>query len=240
MPNPSPSTGSPLTAALVDFHKKVGTIHETSKAQYGTYADLATVLGEILPKLAECGIRLSQTFRPWPSEDGLGTMLVTSLKHTSGEEERSELPLLTPSSSRGNALHDWGGAVTYQRRYAVLAMLGLAAGIPDDDGDAFDQPKAASTSKPARAAAKPAPASKPQTSSPAPAVPAVPAASPDALNAIKKAILALDPDQRSQLVDAFRLQYGLPAGVGIADHIKTQEHIDFLSQTISNVTGIDS
>ena len=123
--------------------------------------------------------------------------------------------------------------------YELWAREEIAA-AQADDGDAFDQPKAASTSKPARAAAKPAPASKPQTPSPAPAAPAVPAASPDALNAIKKAILALDPDQRSQLVDAFRLQYGLPAGVGIADHIKTQEHIDFLSQTISNVTGIDS
>jgi hypothetical protein len=240
MPNPSPSTGSPLTAALVEFHKKVGTIHETSKAQYGSYADLATVLGEILPKLAECDIRLSQTFRPWPSDDGLGTMLVTSLKHVSGEEERSELPLTIPTSNRGNPLHDFGGAVTYQRRYAVLAMLGLAAGIPDDDGDAFDQAKPASTNKPARAAAKPAPASKPQKPAPAPAAPAVPAASPDALNAIKKAILGLNPDQRSQLVEAFRLQYGTPEGVGIADHIKTQEHIDFLSQTIAHVTGTDS
>ena len=128
--------GSPLTAALVAFHQDVATIHETSTAQYGAYADLSTVLSAILPALSKHGIRLSQSFQPW-GDDGSAMLLVTSLKHVSGEEEVSRLPLVRANSSRGNAVHDWGGAVTYQRRYAVLAMLGLAAGIKDDDGDAF-------------------------------------------------------------------------------------------------------
>jgi hypothetical protein len=122
--------------------------------------------------------------------------------------------------------------------YELWAREEIAAAQADDSLPS--QPEPASTNKPARAAAKPAPASKPQKPAPAPAAPAVPAASPDALNAIKKAILGLNPDQRSQLVEAFRLQYGTPEGVGIADHIKTQEHIDFLSQTIAHVTGTDS
>lgn len=227
MPSP-PATGSQLTAALVDFHKSVSTIHETSKAQYGSYADLSTVLAEVLPKLANCGIRLSQTFKPWPTDDGTGMLLCTSIKHTSGEEERSELPLITPSSSRGNALHDWGGAVTYQRRYAILAILGLAAGIPDDDGDAFDQPKGASTSKPARPAAKPATAIQQK---PAPA--AAPSATADDLKAIKQAIGGLAPEQRAIVVDQFRQRFGTPANVGIADQIKTQEHIAFLTDAVT-------
>lgn len=230
--SPTPQ-GSQLTAALVEFHKSVRTIHETSKAQYGSYADLSTVLAEVLPKLADCGIRISQTFKPWPSDNGTGMILCTSIKHISGEEERSELPLITPSSSRGNALHDWGGAVTYQRRYAILAILGLAAGIPDDDGDAFDQPKAASTNKTSRSAAKPAPATQPRPAAPA----GPPAATAEDLKAIKQAITALAPDQRSAVVDQFRARFGTPPNVGIADHIKTQEHISFLTDAVSSLTG---
>lgn len=219
---------SPLTAALVAFHQSVSTIHETSKAQYGTYADLATVLAEILPKLAANGIRLSQYFKPW-GEDGQGTILVTSLKHVSGEEEISELPLIRANSSRGNPLHDWGGAVTYQRRYAILSILGLAAGIPDDDGDSFDQAKSPSTTK--KAAAVPSANGK---AAPAPAPsPAVEMASTDQLDGIRRAMVALKPDTRSAVVDAFRKRFGTPEGQGIADYIKTTEHIDFLTKTMN-------
>lgn len=226
MPTASPPA-SPLTAALVAFHQSVGTIHENSKAQYGSYADLATVLAEILPKLAAQGIRLSQTFHTW-GEDGQGMILRTSLKHVSGEEEVSDLPLLRASSSRGNPLHDWGGAVTYQRRYAILSILGLAAGIPDDDGDAFD----ASPKQPTKAASKPAAKAAPaKAAEPAPA--ASPLASTDELKGIKAAISGLSPEQRSSVVAAFKTQFSTPADHGIADYIKTQEHIEFLLATMN-------
>ena len=32
-------------------------------------------------------------------------------------------------------MHKEGGAITYCRRYSLLAILGLNAGIPDNDGD---------------------------------------------------------------------------------------------------------
>lgn len=234
MPSSTQQPDSPLTAALVEFHKKVRTIHESSKAQYGTYADLSTVLAEILPKLAEVGIRLSQTFKPW-GEDGNSMILVTSLKHVSGEEERSEMPLLSARSSKGNPLHDWGGAVTYQRRYAVLSILGLAAGIPDDDGDAFDGASGPSTNKPVKPAIKAASASNGKASAP----PHSPVASSDDLDAVKRAIVALPPDERGRLVNAFRSQFGTPDGVGIADYIKTKEHVDFLRTSLSHAAGVN-
>lgn len=210
-----------LTSALVEFHKRVRTIHESSKAQYGTYADLSTVLAEVLPKLADVGIRLSQTFRPW-GDDGTGMLLVTSIKHVSGEEERSELPLLSARSSKGNPLHDWGGAVTYQRRYAILSILGLAAGIPDDDGDSFDHCSAASPSK-AKTLTK-----APSNGNGQPKLEA------DALDGIKRAIVKLPPDQRSALVNAFRTQFDTPPDQGIADYIKTNEHVQFLTLQLTH------
>lgn len=118
--------------------------------------------------------------------------------------------------------------------YELWAREEIAAAQADDEPTSA--PKPASTNKPPRSAAKPAAPSKPQP----PAAPAIPAAAPDDLAAIKKAILGLNADQRSALVTAFRQQFGTPDGVGIADHIRTQEHIDFLTETIAHVASTDS
>jgi len=242
MPSPASAAqppGSPLTAALVAFHQDVATIHESSQAQYGKYADLSTVLSAILPALSKNGIRLSQSFQPW-GDDGAGTMLVTSLKHVSGEEEVSRLPLVQASSSRGNALHDWGGAVTYQRRYAILSMLGLAAGIKDDDGDGFGATTSTSSGASSASTMKKAAPAKASNGHAKPAPPAQPAGL-DAveLDRIKKAIVGLSPDDRSALVSAFRRQFNTPEGQGIADYIKTAEHADFLTLHLSHAAGVN-
>jgi hypothetical protein len=129
-----------LVSAMCEFHAKVETIHKLSKAQYGQYADLQTVLGAVTPALSECGLTITQTFG---ISEGL-TLLITTLRHTSGELVTSETPLIAEGGR--NALHSWGGAVTYQRRYAVLAILNLAAGIEDDDGDSAPSIKLHKTS----------------------------------------------------------------------------------------------
>ena len=109
------------------FQQKVAPIQKASKAQYGLYADLQTVLSAVSPVLAECGLAVTQTF----TTDVNGhTLLRTTLHHTSGESEISVVPLVVTEGR--NALHTWGGAVTYQRRYALLAILNLAA--EDNDG----------------------------------------------------------------------------------------------------------
>ena len=129
-----------LISALCDFHSKVETIHKLSKAQYGLYSDLQTVLAAITPALSTCGLAITQTFG---TSDGKST-LITTLHHVAGETMMSEVPLVVEGGR--NALHAWGGAVTYQRRYAVLAILNLAAGIEDDDGDSASTAKMHKTS----------------------------------------------------------------------------------------------
>lgn len=119
-----------LVAALCSFQQKVAPIHKDNQAQYGKYADLQTVLTAITPALSECGLAVTQTFT---TDTNGRTLLRTTLRHTSGESETSVVPLVVTEGR--NALHMWGGAVTYQRRYAILAILNLAAGIEDDDGD---------------------------------------------------------------------------------------------------------
>ena len=127
-----------ITAALAAFHKTVGTIEKTARAQYGNFADLSTVLSAITPALSQHGLALVQTFDVQEGED----ILCTRLLHTSGESLNGfcRLVRVEGSGGRQNPLHMWGGSVTYQRRYAALAMVGLAAGMEDDDGDIADPP----------------------------------------------------------------------------------------------------
>ena len=127
-----------ITAALAAFHQTVGTIEKSARAQYGNFADLSTVLSAITPALSQHGLALVQTFDIQEGED----ILVTRLYHTSGETIQSYCRLIRVEASGGrqNPLHLWGGSVTYQRRYAALALVGLAAGMEDDDGDIADPP----------------------------------------------------------------------------------------------------
>jgi len=96
------------------------------------------VLSAITPALSKHGLALVQTFDIQEGED----ILVSRLYHTSGETIQSFCRLIRVEASGGrqNMLHLWGSSVTFQRRYAALALVGLAAGMEDDDGDIADPP----------------------------------------------------------------------------------------------------
>ena len=130
-----------LTKAHGQFLKDVGTIHKEAKAQYGKFADLAGILSVVNPKLVKNGLSVHQTFRFTESNQHV---LITHLQHVSGESINSEI--LMPINQGRNPLHDWGGSVSYCRRYSLLAILGLQAGIEEDDGDHADDTN--SVSKP--------------------------------------------------------------------------------------------
>tara|TARA_R100000655_G_scaffold14716_8_gene33126 strand:+ start:412 stop:1038 length:627 start_codon:yes stop_codon:yes gene_type:complete len=150
-----------ICAALAAFHKSVGTIDKTARAQYGNFADLSTVLSAITPALSDNGLALVQSFELQDGDD----VLLSTLYHTSGEsiQSRARLVRVEGAGGRQNPLHLWGGSVTYQRRYAALALVGLAAGMEDDDGDIADPPKkqAAAKRKKAEKAEKVEPPAEP-------------------------------------------------------------------------------
>ena len=212
-----------LTEGLCGFYADVSTIHKDSKGNFGKYADLATVLSAVNPALAKNGLAVVQTFDTTEAGEQL---LVTTLLHKSGESISSRLPLVI--SKGRNPLHDWGGATTYQRRYALLALLNLAAGIEDDDGEgaAPAAPAAANAAPAAKPKPKPAP-----TPAKAPASKADPADTP--LNAEeRKLVLALlmdlSPDQLNPILEQFREQFGIPADIKTSTAITTAEHASFI------------
>ena len=227
-------TESPLTAALAKFHKAVGTIHKSSKAQYGAFASLADVLSAISAPLSDAGLAVTQTFIP---TEGC-TLLRTTLRHTSGETVDSDVPLITVNGR--NALHDWGGAVTYQRRFSLLAALNLAAGIEDDDGDSADKAPAAPAAKPhVKKPPTPAQASKPAATKQSPEPPAVepPLSSGDRdeILAILRETYRSNKTAFERFNSEYRAAFNVPETVKTSDHIQTKQHGDFAQQFFASL-----
>jgi hypothetical protein len=121
-----------IVTALVQFAQrdikitkdKTGKISINDSYQY---ASLDTVIAEIRKPLAECGLFVSQT----GMMDSDGTeLLATTIHHVSGEFIRGVQPLHIDKSKK-NTSQAHGAAMTYSRRYALAAALGLA--LEDDD-----------------------------------------------------------------------------------------------------------
>lgn len=211
-----------LAKALAGFHADVGPIHKQSDAQYGKYADLATVLSAIAPVLSKHGLCVTQTFMPF--EAGTSTTLLrTTLLHTSGETVSSDLPMPSTDGAR-NALHAFGAATTYLRRYALLALLNLAA--EDDDGASFaDDPKPV---------AKPGTGTHKRTSLAGNGA----RSSPNLLSDADRAALltrmgSLDADLKKALAADMRQQFNIPANAPtVADYIKTNADAAFVAEWI--------
>lgn len=99
------------------------------------YADLATVLKTVRPVLAKHGIALTQTTQILD-----GSLVLVTRLHWRDEELAGYYPINpTKADPQG-----YGSAMTYARRYALQAMVGVAAD-DDDDGNAAS----AAPSKPA-------------------------------------------------------------------------------------------
>jgi len=90
------------------------------------YADLASCWDACRAALSKNGLAVTQ----FPTTDPTGTYLVTSLLHSSGQWMRSSL-LVQPKDDTPQAM---GSALTYARRYALTAIVGVAQ--VDDDGNA--------------------------------------------------------------------------------------------------------
>lgn len=100
---------------------------ESSKGGYSyRYADLPDLIDATVPALLKHGLMLTQA----PDVDEQGFCLVSTLWHVTGQFLESRFPLKVYDRAQ-----EQGSAITYARRYAAQAMLGIAA-EEDDDGAA--------------------------------------------------------------------------------------------------------
>ena len=132
----SPTIGA-LAAALAKAQGTFTFAAKTAEAavSYGgkassvrKYADLAAVLDAVRAGLAANGLAIIQ--QPFARPEG-GVLLRTTLAHSSGEWIASEISL---PADRMGGIQGWGSALTYARRYALAAMVGIAQDA--DDGPA--------------------------------------------------------------------------------------------------------
>lgn len=124
---------APLAKALVAAQKATESIKKaaTNPAFKSKYADLAHVVEGVVPALNSAGVMVLQC----PGFDGEMASVATTFLHESGSSVTSTLHV-RPSKTDAQGL---GSAITYLRRYALLAMAG---GAPeDDDGNAASGPR---------------------------------------------------------------------------------------------------
>lgn len=128
-PDRSPTIGKlAMALAKAQATSGMGAAAKLSQGQVGqakvSYANLDSVIQACKP-LAANGLALTQ-LPSMPTPDTLA--LTTVLMHAeSGEYIQS-----TMSCACGNSPQEKGKAITYLRRYALMAMCGIAAAEPDE------------------------------------------------------------------------------------------------------------
>lgn len=127
---------SKLAAALV---KAQAAIRNPQKSQdnpffKSKYVDLAGVWDAIREPLTSNGIAVVQL----PKVDGDKVGIETCLIHESGEKICAFFPLSVGINAKAQEM---GSAMTYLRRYAISAMVGVAPEDEDDDGNAAQSSK---------------------------------------------------------------------------------------------------
>lgn len=116
-----------ICAALIKAQADMGAVLRNAENPHlrSKYADLTSVIDAVMPALNAAGIAVIQ---PALSVDG-ERFVDTVLLHTSGESLSCRVPLILQK----NDMQGYGSAVTYARRYGLMAMTGVAP--EDDDGE---------------------------------------------------------------------------------------------------------
>lgn len=132
-----------LAKALCEFQGALEGVSKDKEVEVRTesggtyrfwYADLASVWAAVRPLLKKCGLSVVQV----PSRPGGGAVdVVTQLAHTSGQWLRGRTSVPVLKDKRGVVSPQAvGSAITYAKRYALVAFLGIPT--EDDDGRKAD------------------------------------------------------------------------------------------------------
>lgn len=120
-----------LAAAFVAFQAELTPVKKSADNPFfkSKYADLGAVQRHVQPLLARHKLAVMQPTRKG-AEGKLE--LVTRLVHDSG----AYLEEVTEVTVAKSDVQAKGSGITYERRYAYMAMLGVVADDEDDDGNA--------------------------------------------------------------------------------------------------------
>ena len=231
------TTDSPktLAQALTAFQREHHAAGRDGKNPF--YKSNYTTLGQALLAVqpaTEYGLCHIQPLKYVLTPEGeVITIIVTKLMHVSGQEEISEYPVPKVTKNVTNEHQEVGKAITYARRYSLLAMYGLAG----EDDDAQSLTKAPPTKKGiSRTPTKPKQEPKPVESIEDKDY-GKPIAQP-ALEAVVQKIMNLSekyPKKKDEVLNKYKSQFGITSEkIGPAD-IRTAEQGQFLTLLINEI-----
>ena len=137
-----------LAGAFAKAQADLPAVPKRGKGQVGTakttYATLDDVIDTVRGPLSENGLSFTQMLDTAADGPALTTMLL----HSSGQWMASSTPIDAMDGNRGtNAMQAFGSTLTYLKRYALSAMLGVTTD-EDDDGSAARKPPQRPPAKP--------------------------------------------------------------------------------------------
>lgn len=117
-----------ISAALAAAQKEMGKALKSANNPHfrSKYADLGTVMDACLGALNNNEIAVIQPM----IENEFGRYVETVFLHSSGQQLECKIPLLVSKED----MQGLGSAMTYARRYGLMALAGIAP--EDDDGNA--------------------------------------------------------------------------------------------------------
>lgn len=120
-----------LASALLKAQQDIGTALKTASNPYfkSSYADLSAVIDAVKEPLNKHGIAFLQAVDK--GESGEMPVIDTILLHESGQYLSTRTPVFC---AKPNDPQAFGSGITYSKRYALQALLGLPT--EDDDGNA--------------------------------------------------------------------------------------------------------
>jgi hypothetical protein len=206
-------TSAKVMCALVAAQAQFETVKKDAQNPHlkNMYSTLSSVFTSIRPALREARLAIVQE----ASEESCKIRLITTIIHESGEwlSSSSLFPLVGIGGKELNP-QVAGSAITYAKRYALMAMLGLAHWADDDDGHASSSDR--------RQVAPQRPVLAPMASEQAELSPAAQgalaginrAADAAALGEVAKsfAALAISDGEKAFLRDAYRTRLGVIRG----------------------------
>ncbi len=125
----SSETIGKLAEALSKAQSTMSEAKEDAKNPFfkSNYADLTSVWRACRKSLTDNGLSISHTTMFMDQE----LVLVTTLLHSSGEWQRGYYPLMLAKRDAQSV----GSAITYAKRYALAAIVGVCVEGEDDDAE---------------------------------------------------------------------------------------------------------
>ena len=229
---PDKSLPRTIEEALAMFQMEHHAAGKDGKANYGFYTTLAGGLNAVQPA-THLGLSHTQTFNYEVVGDKVITILKTRLLFTGQERDydtviESDLVIPDLVPNRGNIMQALGSAITYARRYSLLAIYGLAGDDDDAEGSApkekVEQKKGISRTP-----------TRPDSQVKKVEIKNNKFMTPAAREEISSKITDLNDLDKSKVLSAFKQEFNISADQISKQHITLASHGQFLQQAIEKL-----